>query len=166
MSREAHTIRLQSSSDDVIYGRLDVITWSDKQTQTKFGQQDRCCEASAYPYRSMLKTWLVNKMKSSRIWWREGRRERVVATSWRPGNGRREILPSIFPLAKVELIGRPAGRCTPFSISCGDMSLFVAVFLIPSHGTLGIFKYGSVTRLRVHMNLREAVKSKTEYELN
>ena len=126
LSREVHTICLRSSSDGVIYGRLDVITSSDKQTETKFGQQDHCCKASAYPYRSMLKTWLANKMKSSRIWGREGRRERVVATSWRPGNGRREILPSIFPLTKVEHIGRPRGRCTPSSISCRETSLFFA----------------------------------------
>lgn len=126
LSREVHTICLRSSSDGVIYGRLDVITSSDKQTETKFGQQDHCCKASAYPYRSMLKTWLANKMKSSRIWGREGRRERVVATSWRPGNGRREILPSIFPLTKVEHIGRPRGRCAPSSISCTDTSLFFA----------------------------------------
>lgn len=118
LSKGIHTIFLRSSSDDVIYGRLDVITNSDKQTETNFGQQDRCWKASAYSYRSVLKTWLVNKMNSSRIWWHERRRGRVVATSWRPGNGRREILLPSFPLAKVEHIGCPKGGFTPLSVSC------------------------------------------------
>jgi hypothetical protein len=139
----------------VIYGRLEVITRSDKQTETKFGQQDRCCKASAYPYRSMLKTWLVNKMESSRIWeGRQGRRERVVATSWRPGNGRREILPSIFPLRKVEYIGRPRGEIHPFLDQLLRVVVVCSRCLIRSHSTMGIFKYVSVAKLRVNTNLR------------
>lgn len=71
---DVHTICVQSSSVDVIYGGPDVIRSRDKQTEANFGQQDLAadgsCKASAYSYRSMLKTWLVNKMNSFRIWWR------------------------------------------------------------------------------------------------
>ena len=147
----------------MIYGRLDVITSSDKQTEAKFGQQDHCCKASAYPYRSMLKTWLANKMKSSRIWGREGWRERVVATSWRPGNGRGEILRSIFPLTKVEHVGRPRGEMYPFLNQLQRQVLVLGRCLISLRSSLGIFRQKSVKN---RVNLRETNLSRTEYELN